>query len=217
MALIQCAECGKEISDKAPNCPGCGVPLEPKFTGKAVFSSKDPTPVMDKVAPAQVTEHSPERESTAPSKATVKDYGLALMAIPLVGILLMWFWVGEMSLIQGPSQSLGLVMLFTVLGTAIVASMEAAANGMVSDRTKGSYSPTQWFFIISLMWFIGYPAYLIKRRHVGLKRLGLAAAVLTTITVGSFFIISALIEEQRAELRQVLEPLERLQRELGNR
>lgn len=26
MALISCAECGKEISDKAPQCPHCGAP-----------------------------------------------------------------------------------------------------------------------------------------------------------------------------------------------
>lgn len=27
MALIHCAECGREISDKASACPGCGAPL----------------------------------------------------------------------------------------------------------------------------------------------------------------------------------------------
>lgn len=27
MALIKCPECGKEISDKAPACPNCGIPL----------------------------------------------------------------------------------------------------------------------------------------------------------------------------------------------
>lgn len=28
MALIECPECGKQISDKAPNCPNCGYPLD---------------------------------------------------------------------------------------------------------------------------------------------------------------------------------------------
>lgn len=28
MSLIKCPECGREISDKAVNCPGCGYPLE---------------------------------------------------------------------------------------------------------------------------------------------------------------------------------------------
>ena len=27
MALIDCPECGKQISNKAPTCPGCGVPM----------------------------------------------------------------------------------------------------------------------------------------------------------------------------------------------
>ena len=27
MALIQCPECGKQISDKAPACPNCGAPV----------------------------------------------------------------------------------------------------------------------------------------------------------------------------------------------
>ena len=31
MALIQCGECGKEVSDKAVSCPGCGAPIsEPR-------------------------------------------------------------------------------------------------------------------------------------------------------------------------------------------
>lgn len=28
MALIKCSECGKEISDKADNCPNCGCPVD---------------------------------------------------------------------------------------------------------------------------------------------------------------------------------------------
>lgn len=32
MALIQCDECGKEISDKAISCPGCGVPRKVERT-----------------------------------------------------------------------------------------------------------------------------------------------------------------------------------------
>ena len=29
MALIKCAECSKEVSDKAAACPGCGAPVAP--------------------------------------------------------------------------------------------------------------------------------------------------------------------------------------------
>lgn len=37
MSLIQCPECGTEISDKAPACPKCGNPMQPVIieqTGK---------------------------------------------------------------------------------------------------------------------------------------------------------------------------------------
>ncbi|MCG5501223.1 zinc-ribbon domain-containing protein [Ectothiorhodospira lacustris] len=27
MALIDCPECGRQVSDKAPTCPGCGAPI----------------------------------------------------------------------------------------------------------------------------------------------------------------------------------------------
>jgi DNA-directed RNA polymerase subunit RPC12/RpoP len=30
MALIKCSECGREISDQAQNCPGCGAPVGQK-------------------------------------------------------------------------------------------------------------------------------------------------------------------------------------------
>ena len=28
MALIECPECGKQVSSKAPACPGCGAPMD---------------------------------------------------------------------------------------------------------------------------------------------------------------------------------------------
>lgn len=32
MAMVNCSECGKEISDKAAACPHCGAPTAPKNT-----------------------------------------------------------------------------------------------------------------------------------------------------------------------------------------
>ena len=32
MALIECGECGKQISDKAVSCPGCGAPVSTGIT-----------------------------------------------------------------------------------------------------------------------------------------------------------------------------------------
>ena len=41
MALTRCTECGREISDKALTCPGCGAPI----SGEAVPKAQAPTAV----------------------------------------------------------------------------------------------------------------------------------------------------------------------------
>lgn len=43
MALIKCPECGKEISDKASNCPNCGCPI--KIPKAEVFSNVPEQPI----------------------------------------------------------------------------------------------------------------------------------------------------------------------------
>ncbi len=40
MPLIQCPECKKEISDKAPACPGCGYELKPQNVTVVVKEKK---------------------------------------------------------------------------------------------------------------------------------------------------------------------------------
>jgi hypothetical protein len=42
MALIKCSECGKEVSDRAAACPGCGNPLQSGKTGFVAFSDAGP-------------------------------------------------------------------------------------------------------------------------------------------------------------------------------
>lgn len=44
MSLVKCSECGREISDKAAACPGCGAPVTPAIDYPAVPSSYPPPP-----------------------------------------------------------------------------------------------------------------------------------------------------------------------------
>jgi hypothetical protein len=46
MALIKCIECGREISNKALSCPGCGAPVESSFKQETLLQSKVPTVVI---------------------------------------------------------------------------------------------------------------------------------------------------------------------------
>jgi hypothetical protein len=39
MALINCPECSKEVSDSAPSCPNCGVAIASKAESKAAGAS----------------------------------------------------------------------------------------------------------------------------------------------------------------------------------
>ena len=41
MALINCKECGNEVSDKALSCPQCGAPIEKREEHKTVESAKN--------------------------------------------------------------------------------------------------------------------------------------------------------------------------------
>jgi uncharacterized membrane protein YvbJ len=45
MALVPCKECGKEVSDKAATCPGCGVSLRKRV---ASVDSNSKTPLESK-------------------------------------------------------------------------------------------------------------------------------------------------------------------------
>ena len=41
MALINCPECGKEISDKATNCPHCGFPVQKEKVARQTSEKRD--------------------------------------------------------------------------------------------------------------------------------------------------------------------------------
>ena len=188
MALIACSECGKEISDKAGACPHCGNP---------VASAPSPAP------------------TTAAPLSTRADYEVALLAIPIVTTLLIVFWVAGMNLLQSPGDTLSLLTIGTVIATAIVAAAEASKVGMVSDRYGKSYSPTGWFFIIVLLWIIGYPAYLFMRRSYGLKNRVVAGIVVALIFVGADFAMYSAIEAKKAEVRGKLDEFSQQLQSLG--
>jgi len=40
MALIQCSECGKQISSNAESCPHCGNPIQKKHTTFPTYENK---------------------------------------------------------------------------------------------------------------------------------------------------------------------------------
>lgn len=136
------------------------------------------------------------------------DYGLILLAIPLVSTLLIWFWVGSMSLLQNPASSLGLILIATSLGTAAVAAYEVAKTGANTNPELNTYSPTAWFFLITLLWVYGYPLYLYKRKQAGLANRIIPGVIIGIIYIGSWILMLVAVEEQKAELLSDMEQIQ---------
>ena len=138
---------------------------------------------------------------------SIADYGVLLLAIPIATTIFIWLWVPSMNLLDSPSSTMVLLMLITIIGTAIVAAMEASKAGMVSDRKKGTYSPTAWFFIITMIWIVGYPVYLFKRKHYGLENRLTLGILVALVFIGSSSLMNSAIEDRKAEFRGTLEQM----------
>lgn len=183
--MKRCPFCGEEILAIAKKCKHCGSNLE---------EASATEPLVSKPA---------------------ADYGMFLLAIPVIATVLIWFWVSSMNLLQSPGSTMDLIMIATILGTAIVAAMEASKVGMKSDKNKGTYSPTAWFFIITFLWIVGYPAYLLKRKHSGLTNRLVAGILIALVFVGSFGIMYSVIEDKKAEIRGGLKQMEQQLESMG--
>lgn len=96
MALIKCSECGREISDKAAACPGCGAPV-----------------VVSPVA-AQAVERGPEETLLVVHRAIFRENPLLLLL--LIGIPVA---VAVLALAQRSEQA----VLVAAMGVALAAGV----------------------------------------------------------------------------------------------
>jgi erythromycin esterase len=145
-------------------CPDCGAELQVK-DGKCPHCGSD----LDI-----------KREKTK------KGMGWLLLIIPLVAIVLMWIWIVDMSLVKEPALFLNLVVLVTILSTAILVYVESSSLGFGTQK-KGK-KPIVLITGMVLLWPIVYPLYLYRRREKGRKKRLVAAITLALLFSGSFLL-----------------------------
>jgi len=130
--------------------------------------------------------------------------GVALLLIPLIGTMLVWFWVGGMALIQDPGGSLNLILVGVVVSSALLIGVEASQLGMGKNGKKGETGPVAWALGAILIWFIVYPCYLFARGKHGAKNLGAVGMFCALIFVGVCWLVGTAVEERKSEVSSIL-------------
>ncbi|WP_314436801.1 hypothetical protein [Massilia timonae] len=136
--------------------------------------------------------------------STVTNNERFLLGIPAVATLLIWFWVGNMNLMQSPGSSLMLIGLLTICATAALAAIEVSKT---SQLALAGRSPKKWLFLIALLWGAAYPMYMYQRRQIGLPNRLVPACILSLVFCGSWILMNSSIEARKAEVRQNIEEM----------
>ncbi|MEI7635174.1 MAG: hypothetical protein WCK47_12940 [bacterium] len=186
-----CVLCGGTVFDGQTKCSYCGTVLESSPPAQAA-----PGPA----------------ESSAES--TFDKFGSALVAIPIAGVIVLWLWIARLTLLQSPGIKLFMVALVTFIACAAVAATEASRLGM--GPTEGAQHPTKepgpglWFILITVLWFVAYPLYMILRVNYGAKDLRKAAIAVVVVFALSLAYLSGhfISSDIRAE-KNVSNPAER--------
>lgn len=186
-----CPRCGETILAIAVKCKHCGSDLDGRDAGPTMV-----TPV-------------PQTETL----------GWGMVGIPVLATLLVWFWVGNMNLFQNPGSSLSLIMIAVLVSTAVIAAVEANKLGMGSDTDlkqngKKREGPVAWAAVVLLLWIVGYPAYLYRRRLYGRRNLLVAGVLSALVYTGSHVVMAKAIDDKVAEIQRAGQELQRAGEEL---
>lgn len=124
-----------------------------------------------------------------PKDKVGETFGNIMLAIPFVVSIIGLNLISDINISQNPFLKIRILIHITTLTTAIFAALEAKKIGIGSNKFqfnkgKKESGPVAWFVFISLLWIIGYPAYLYHRSKYGLKN-RLAEGILTTIIYGT--------------------------------
>jgi hypothetical protein len=143
-------------------------------------------------------------------QASGEGLGYVILLLPLAATALIWFWIGEMNLLQDPSGNLALLGMGTVVLTAILIAVEAGSLGMgksPAENGRMGSSPVSWFFGTLLVWIVVFPIYLGKRKWYGRRSLAIGGVIVALVFGGSWLSMTWSIESAKASLRASLSRL----------
>ena len=131
-----------------------------------------------------------------------------------------------MPLLHAPESKLGGLVAFTVMLSALLIAIEATLVGAGGTRAfRGprnvpeTPNPVSWFFLVALLWIVGFPMWMYRRSLYGLKNMCAVSVIVAVIFAGTALFLSVALHQQREALaleglRESLERLRELNRTL---
>jgi hypothetical protein len=136
--------------------------------------------------------------------------GYVMLGIPVFGLALIWLWVGNMTILNDPGTALSTIAIIVVIGTAIIAAVEASNLKMGSfedlkPNGKKRDGPIAWALSLSLLWFVTYPMYMNRRAVYGVKKHLVPSLLIMILFTGSFFLMFGAIEDKKKQIRNAFQ------------
>lgn len=122
--------------------------------------------------------------------------GVLMLIAPATAAVLVWAWVGNMNLLQHPSEILWGISIVTILLTAILAAVDAEQLGMKPGGVG-------WFFGHVLLWLVAYPYYLYARSKAGAKNRCVLGVIVMLFFLGSTVLMGTAIEQRKQEVADI--------------
>ena len=214
MALVDCPECNREVSDKAACCPSCGYPIQQSLSDPKEVANAKTLPTtnicnrcgssfdlsLSSCPECQSDVFEQVHSAASIIKVSAKErselFGIILVFIPILSSFLAFFWVGQMNLLDSPMSKLGIIGVFTVLISGLVASVEC--NKYSNDN------PISEFVGFILLWILAYPFYLYRRKYYGLRNLSFMGGIATVMYVVVNFIIYNEVTKRLSEVETLI-------------
>ncbi len=165
---------------RAPNQPSVSQTTTCQFCGETILSS------------ALKCKHCGEwlsdsaRQQHARSNKTQGGFWLyAILALPISTAILLFFWISNITVNDGPMFIIFLLTTVNTFATAFFIRNEA--NEINKSNPQAGVRPFVWFILSIILWPVFYPAWFFRRRKYGLKNL-LVPTLISSI-IYSFIIL----------------------------